>query len=124
MRFTIMIRLFTIAELEKVLLKRTRIHSQRTVQEQNNIGTENLNTVNYSRHVNSPMYCSHHINCLACFFVLLGKHILETINFISSHSPQNFAVVPLRVFRAELSFYSVSQKEKRIQSIRLYCTRL
>lgn len=95
----------------------------------NNIGIDTLNTVNYGIHVNSPMYCSHHLNCLANILLLrlVGKTHTGNYYLISyPHTvPTNFAVLPLPVFRAELSFYSVSQKKKkRIKSIWLYRTRL
>ena len=61
------------------------------------------------------MYCSHHLNCLAITLLLrlVGKTHTGIYCLISY--PTNFAVVPLRVFRAELSFFLFRRSKEKTE---------
>lgn len=84
----------------------------------NNTGIDTLNTVNYGRHVNSPTYCSHRLNCLANILLLRLVGKTHTGNYCLISYPHNVRRISLwyRCMYSELSFLSIPSVKRRKNS--------
>ena len=81
----------------------------------NNIGIDTLNTVNYGRHVNSPMCCSHHLNCLENILLSLGKHTGNWCLISYPHTVRRISLWYLCLY-SELSFLSMPSVKRKKNS--------